>query len=677
MWRLIMSDLDDFFNDTEIDNAATMKKFDSSKNIFNKGNLRTPCNDENVLVKWFKEKGRTLSADIAADFIVRVFLDNPTNVCTKAIKSELINQMIWWDQDNPVISLQRGFMSTLKSNMAWLKGDGWLPSNVYYDDWLSYILDEFFKDPLIGNAATMKEFVSSKNIFELKYNDGRPRTESNDKNVLVKWFKEKGTTLTADIAAEIIVRVFLDNPTNVCTKAIKFELINQMIWDPNNPVISLQRGFVSTLKPNKIWPSDNSWLLLRYYFFYWLKYMISDIVTQLDIQLNNPLPGLKSSAIQLSKSCRNDNSVILATNIATILIDDLAASLPPSWKRLKIKQNKQSENRKNNQRLSRWDTDKDLTIFLRKAVGLPSGTSDNRYRDKESRYGLAEDLYESDTKHKIFRGNVLHCVRCMDDKNEFCEMVWPFQICIFCSVAGPAYIRERIWLENTGRFKVPAQVCHTCLEPSYLFVQERNGGATQIQVTAESTLPYCNGGTSPHNFPKSAGMGKDTTVFIKYADAEHVLLQMHKNGATQGDIKLFFGNDDNNNVLIDEFCSNHPPAQKNQQEITEALKSILISKDLRSLYVACPKLKNLANFKKAINLFFDLTLKSDPTQRKEEEIWLNNIKKMDDKLFQVFKIKLKTWAKDKVAAVILKNRAAKDNAVNKKAASDNFESNKR
>ena len=661
-----MSDLDDFFNDPEIGNAATMRKFDSSKNIFNKGNLRTPCNDENVLVKWFKKNEKILIADIAAEFIIRVFLDNFKKVCTKAIKLELINQMSW-DQDNPVISLQRGFMSTLKSNMAWLEGDGWLPSDVYYDAWLSYILDDFFNDPEIGNADTMKVFVSSKNIFELKYNRNKkgPRTESNDKNVLVKWFKEKGTTLTADIASEIIVRVFYDNAQKVCTKAIKSELINQMNWDPKNPVISLQRGFVSTLKPNKIWPSNNCWVPSSTYFIAWLTYMISDIVKQLDIQLKSPLPGLKSSAIQLSKSCRNDNSVILATNIATILIRDLAEHLPPSFERLKIKQNKQAGNRKNNQRLSQWDSNKNLTIFLRKAVGLPSGTSDNRYRDKESRYGLAEDLYESDTQYKIFRGNVLHCVRCMDDKNEFCEMVWPSQTCSSCSIAGPAYISERIWLENTGRFNVPAQVCHTCLEPSYLFVQERNGGATQIQVTVKSTLPYCNGGTSPHNFPNPRGMGKDTTVFIKYEDAKNVLLQMHKNGATQGDIKLFFGNDDNN-VLIDEFYPHNPI----EQEIAEALKSILISKDLNSLYSACPNLKTPDNFKSAMKVFFACTLKSKPDELSEKLLWLENITTIDDKLFKEFNGMMAPLFEDLYDTIEI-------DISNKKAASDDFGSNKR
>ena len=394
-------------------------------------------------------------------------------------------------------------------------------------------LDDFFNDPQIGNEATIRIFKFNKNIFKLTYMfiekvkkvtiKKECRIPDYNANLLIGWFKEKGRTLTADIAADFIFRLFYENPSISNAQAIKDELINCMDWDPKSPVISLQRGFVATLKPNKSWVKG--WKHARDYYIHWLSWMISDTITQLTNQLRNS-PPLGTTNPYSKKKTYSGTQYIVASAIAQILIDDSAGELPSSWKRLKIEQVTQETNRENSQGLSNWDKTSDLNDFLRKAVGLPSGTSHTRYSNKASRYGLAEDLFQTDAEHKICRGNVLHCVKCKDIKGEFHEMIWPSNICSFCRIPGSAYSIERIWTDNDNRLETPTQICNSCGNPGgnpkkkmYLFVKPEE---RPIKVT-DGSLACCNGGD--HEFPYGQGKARHTWVFVKWDDAQRVLLQ--------------------------------------------------------------------------------------------------------------------------------------------------------
>lgn len=517
-------------------------------------------------------------------------------------------------------------------------------------------LDDFFEDPEIGDEATMRIFKSKENIFDLKYKfikqvkkdtkKKKCRAPDNHANILIGWFKEKGKSLTADIAAEFIIRVFFHNPQNVCTKAIKNKLIKQMRWDPINGVISLQRGFVATLKPNKVWTEE--WKHSNSYFIAWLSWMIKKMTEQLTIQMNNPLPGMKKSR-STKGSGWNKNNIQDAVEIARILITNSVEKLPPSWARLKIEENTQSLNRQNKQKLSKWDSNTNFTDFLRKAVGLPSGTSSNEYRAKASRYGLVEDLFSNDDGKKIHRRNVLMCVACIK-KGEFNEMVWPSQECSVCKISGAANLIERIRPDDSGRFKVPARVCNNCGIPPvkakkkstvrcYLFVQERNGKAVKVQVTPESTLPLCTGGTG-HNFPIGRGM-PDTTVFIQYKEAEKIVLKMLEKYTTQNDINAFFGNNASNNKYIDDICTEYkaPPRHTAtvSKKVIEDIGCIHKSVNLGSLYANCPNLENLDSLKSVMKVFFAITLKSKPAEFDEKLLWLEKITTMNEELLINFK----------------------------------------
>ena len=520
-------------------------------------------------------------------------------------------------------------------------------------------LDDFFGDPEIGDEATVRIFKSNKNIFDLKYKfikqlkkgikKKKCRVPDNDKNILIGWFKERGRTLTADIAAEFFIRVFFDNSKNVCTKAIKDELIKEMRWNSVNCVISFQRGFVATLKPNKVWTEE--WMHSKSYFTSWLSWMIKDMTEQLTIQMNNPLPGIKISRTTKGPK-RNDKHIEYAAEIACILITNSVQKLAPSWDRLKIEKSTQSSNRRNNQKLSKWNSNTNFTDFLRKAVGLPSGTSSNQYKAKASRYGLLEDIFRTDEGKKIHRRNVLMCVACKRN-GEFNEMVWPSQVCSVCKKSVAANLIERIRPDDSGRFKVPARVCKNCgippvkakkkrtvrLKPSYLFVTERNGKAVAVQVTPESTLPLCTGGTI-HNFPTGPGM-PDTTVFIQYKEAERIVLKMLEKDTTQNDINAFFGNNTNNNSYIDNICKEYKaptrPVATDSRTLIKHIGFILNSENCLSLYANCPDLENLDSLKSAMKGFFEFTLKSKPAEFDEKWLWLKNITTMNDALFNKFK----------------------------------------
>lgn len=392
-------------------------------------------------------------------------------------------------------------------------------------------LDDFFNDPKIGGEAKMRNFDLSKKILILKYKlmKGSPRTAITDANPLILWFKTQKKLLTAYIAAEFIFKLFYDNPSTSNAQTIIDELIIHMEWDPKSPVTSLQRGFASTLKPNKIWLKG--WKHSRGYFIHWLSWMISDTTTQLTYQLRNSLPPGTTTSYS-KKETSSSTHDILASAIAQILIDDSAGELPSSWKRLKIKRLTQAVNRALKQGLSNWDKSSDLNDFLRKAVGLRPGSSSNTYKNKESRYGLAEDLFQTDAEHKICRGNVLHCAKCKDNKGEFHEMIWPSQICSSCRIPGSAYIIERIWTDNDNRLETPTQICNSCGNPGgnpkkkmYLFVKPEE---RPIKVT-DGSLACCNGGD--HEFPYGQGKARHTWVFVKWDDAQRVLLQKMRGGS--------------------------------------------------------------------------------------------------------------------------------------------------
>lgn len=496
-------------------------------------------------------------------------------------------------------------------------------------------LDNFFNDPNIGNEENLRIFKSNKSIFDLNHKN----TQSCNNNLLIGWFKNKGITLTADIAAEFIVRVFYQNPDKICTKTIDNKLKSEMRWDPTNVVISLQRGFVATLKPNTYWKTT-SWDYSKIYFIQWLNCVIKDMTKQLNIQMNpqmNPhLIITSSDAVQLA--------VQLAVQIASILIEDSADKLPDSHDRLKIRKTTQSNNRKNYQKLSKWDSNTNFTAFLRKAVGLPPRTSSNKYKAKEARYGLVEDIFQDVNEIKIRRGNVLMCVACKIKGNYYSEMVWPTQKCISCQKSD-AYINEWIWPDNSERFKVPARVCSMCGIQKvkgketvlYLFVNERNKKAKAVQVTTASTLQKCNGGTC-HTFLTGPGKS-DTTVFIKYLEAKKIVLEMIKKGFDQNTIKEFFGNNKDNIRLINEIYKHHiTHIESSDKKRFKYIKNIHLSNDLSSLYTSCSDLKDLDIFKSAITFLFQVLLKDNESQLKQKLKYLNDIKKMDDDILKKLKV---------------------------------------